>query len=347
MDAPRDPFRLIIKSLIAAAAVVVIVLVIFKLLSLLVLVFAAVVAGTLIRALADAIAAHSPLGDSPSFYAALLLIVAVIGGLGWFFGAQLQNDFTRLSGTLTQTWQSLEGSIASFPGGDKIVASLKSGSFSGDEVVPRLSSALSSLATAVTDTVLFLFGAVFIASDPGLYRRGLLMLFPRSKRDLAGEALCEAGASLRLWMLGQFISMTFIGVATGLVLWLVGVPSASVLGLIAGFLEIIPYLGPILAAVPILAMAAGEGQQTLLLALVAMVGIQQLEGSLVTPFIHKKVVSLPPAVSVFGVVAGGILFGPIGLLFAAPLLIVVFVLIKRLYVEETLHTPVNVPGRDG
>jgi predicted PurR-regulated permease PerM len=62
--------------------------------------------------------------------------------------------------------------------------------------------------------------------------------------------------------------------------------------------------------------------------------------------VHKKVVSLPPAVSVFGVVAMGILFGPLGLLLAAPLLVTVFVLVKRLYVEEALHTPTHVPGRD-
>jgi predicted PurR-regulated permease PerM len=62
--------------------------------------------------------------------------------------------------------------------------------------------------------------------------------------------------------------------------------------------------------------------------------------------VQKKVISLPPAVTVFGVIAGGVLFGPPGLLFAAPLLVVVFVLVKRLYVEEALHTPTYVPGRD-
>ncbi len=334
------------KTLLAAAGLTILVLALLKLLNLLVLIFAAVVAGTLIRALADAIEGRTPLGSRSSFYASLLVIAGVVGGLGWFFASRLQSDFVGLSDTLVQTWQGIEQRIASLPGGQRVIASIHGASGAGGSVMPQLWTAFNSITTVLTDMVLFLFGAVFIASDPGLYRRGALKLVPPLKRDLASEALCEAGASLRLWMIGQFISMSFIGVATGLVLWLVGVPSAAVLGLIAGVLEIIPYLGPILAAVPILAMAATGGQQTLLLALVAMVGIQQLEGSLLTPYVHKKVVSLPPAVSVFGVVAGGMLFGPIGLLFAAPLLIVAFVLVKRLYVEETLDTPVVVPGRD-
>ena len=64
------------------------------------------------------------------------------------------------------------------------------------------------------------------------------------------------------------------------------------------------------------------------------------------PLAAQRVVSLPPALSVFGVIAGGMLFGPIGLIFASPLLVVALVLVKRLWVEEVLHTPTHVPGRD-
>jgi predicted PurR-regulated permease PerM len=196
------------------------------------------------------------------------------------------------------------------------------------------------------ELVVVLFGIVFIAADPALYRRGLTLLFPREHRPLADEALVDAGLALRQWVIGLFVVMVFIGVFCGLGLWLVGVPSAVGLGLIAGTLELIPYLGPIISAVPVALVAATRGPDTLLLGLAVMLVVHWVEAAVVSPLAAKKVVSLPPAVSVFGVIAGGMLFGPVGLIFASPLLVVAMVLVKRLWVEEALHTPTHVPGRD-
>jgi predicted PurR-regulated permease PerM len=81
--------------------------------------------------------------------------------------------------------------------------------------------------------------------------------------------------------------------------------------------------------------------------LTLIVAVQQVEGSLIMPFVQKKAVSLPPALTVFGVVAGGLLFGPLGLIFAAPMLVVAFVLVKRLYVKEALGTDTKMPGANG
>ena len=116
--------------------------------------------------------------------------------------------------------------------------------------------------------------------------------------------------------------------------------------LIAGLFELIPYLGPILSAVPVALVAASKGPETLLLGLAVMLVVHWVEAAIVAPLAAKRMVSLPPAVSVFGVIAGGMLFGPVGLVFASPLLVVVMVLVKRLWVEEALHTPTHVPGRD-
>lgn len=341
-----DPYRLMVRFLILAMLLGLLLLALLKLLGLLLLAFGAVVAATLIRALADAIDARAHLGDRPAFYAALLSIVAVVTGVVWLFGSRFSADVSQLTDTLGSAWDSLAARIAQLPGGQGMVEALQDISLSGKDILPRLSSALGVLTTGITDVVLLLFGAVFIASDPGLYRRGLVMLVPKGRRDLAGDALDTAGAALRQWMVGQFFTMAFIGLLTGLGLWLVGVPAAAALGLMAAFLEAIPYLGPILSALPVLAMAATVDERTMFLALAVVVVVQQVEGSLVTPYVHKKVVSLPPAVSVFGVVAGGVLFGPLGLILAAPLLIVAFVLVKRLYVEEVLDTPVELPGRE-
>jgi predicted PurR-regulated permease PerM len=147
-------------------------------------------------------------------------------------------------------------------------------------------------------------------------------------------------------VIGLFVVMLFIGLFCGAGLWLIGCPSAAGLGLIAALFELIPYLGPIISAVPVALVAASQGPETLWLSMGVMVIVHWVEAGWVAPLVQKKTVSLPPAVSVFGVIAGGTLFGPIGLVFASPLLVVAMVLVKRLWVEEALHTPTHVPGRD-
>ena len=101
-----------------------------------------------------------------------------------------------------------------------------------------------------------------------------------------------------------------------------------------------------MSAVPVGIVAATAGPETFWLSMGVMLVVHWVEAAFVAPLAAQKVVSLPPAVSVFGVVAGGVLFGPVGLIFASPLLVVAMVLVKRLWVEEALHTPTHVPGRD-
>jgi predicted PurR-regulated permease PerM len=344
MDARKETFGLIVRSLLAAAGIAVLVLAALRLRDLLVLVFGAVVIGVLIHALADAIERRTPLGGRGAFYAALLLIVLVVAAFAWLFGAQVGTQVSQLSETIPAMWERIQEWLRTVPGGEALLASVQSVTLDGSlRSFPRL---LGPLANGITGFLLVLFGAVFIAANPGLYRRGLAMLFPRNRRALADEALGESAEAIKLWMLGQFIAMVAVGTLTGVGLWLVGVPAALALGLLMGFLEVIPFIGPFMGSIPILIMALSAGPDTALLALGVILVVQQAEGSLITPLVQKKVVSLPPAVTVFGVIAGGILFGPAGLLFAAPLLVVAFVLVKRLYVEEALHTPTYVPGRD-
>jgi predicted PurR-regulated permease PerM len=346
VDARDTSFRLVVKSLIAAALVGLLVLALLRLLDLLILVFGAVVVATLLRGFAEAIERRTPLNGSWSLAAAILIVVAAFVGFAWLFGSQLQTDLGAVARTLRQSWEGLRLGIAGFPGGKDVAAAMQKARMPTDNFVPRLVGALNWVTTVAIDLVVVLFGIVFIAVDPSLYRRGVALLFPRAQRPLANEALVDAGLALRQWVIGLFVVMVFIGVFCGLGLWLVGVPSAAGLGLIAALFELIPYLGPIISAVPVALVAATAGPETLWLGLGVMLIVHWVEAALVSPLVQQKVVSLPPAVSVFGVVAGGMLFGPVGLIFASPLLVVAMVLVKRLWVEEALGTPTHVPGRD-
>ncbi len=72
--------------------------------------------------------------------------------------------------------------------------------------------------------------------------------------------------------------------------------------------------------------------------------IQQIEGNIIMPIAEKHMVAIPPALALFAILAGGVLFGTLGLIFGFPLAVVIYVLVKKLYVRETLGQSTPVPG---
>jgi predicted PurR-regulated permease PerM len=114
------------------------------------------------------------------------------------------------------------------------------------------------------------------------------------------------------------------------------VPSALALGLFAGLAEFVPIVGPIVSAVPALIIALSRSYELALWVLLMFVVLQQIEGNLIQPLIQRRMVSLPPALTLFAVVVFGLLFGAIGVLLATPLTVTGFVLVRQLYIADAL-----------
>jgi predicted PurR-regulated permease PerM len=152
--------------------------------------------------------------------------------------------------------------------------------------------------------------------------------------------------ALHLWLKAQLISMTVVATLVYLGLWLLGVPSALALALIAFVLEFIPFAGPVLAALPAILVALLQSPELALWVIGLYVVVQQIEGNVVYPLVQQWAVHIPAVVLLFSLIAFATLFGIIGVIFAAPLAVVTYVLVKRLYVVETLHTPTPIPGDD-
>jgi predicted PurR-regulated permease PerM len=205
----------------------------------------------------------------------------------------------------------------------------------------------SSTLAVLGGIVLIIFVAIFVAIDARTYHDGLMHLFPHEARPRAGEVLTATASMLRRWLFTQFIGMVVIGVLTSVVLLFLGIRAAVALGIIAGILEFIPIAGPIIAAVPAIAMGFLDGPEKAVYVALAYVVIQQLESNLLYPLLMKKGLELPPVLTIFTQGVMSIVFGFIGLLVAVPMLAAAIVPIKMLYVRDVVGDEVKLPGEEG
>ena len=195
---------------------------------------------------------------------------------------------------------------------------------------------LSSTVQVVAGLLIIIFLSIYIAVDPEMYHRGIMLLFPRPQRRRAGEVLSAIAAVLKKWLVTQLVAMLTIGAVTTILLLALRVKAAFALGLLAGLFEFIPTVGPIVSALPAIAMAFLDSPEKALSVGIAYVGIQFFENHLLIPLLMKGGINLPPALTVFSQALMAMMFGFLGLMCAVPLLAATVVAVKMLYVEDVV-----------
>jgi predicted PurR-regulated permease PerM len=193
---------------------------------------------------------------------------------------------------------------------------------------------LTTLAGALSAFLIVLFAAVFMTLHPRLYRDGLVRLAPPQHRPLLSETLTEVGTTMQRWLVATLMSMGIIAVMTTVGLLLLGIPAALTLGLLAGLLQFIPNIGPILSSIPAAVIALAVSPMHALYVLLLYLGTQQVESNMITPLIMRRAVHLPPALTLLAQALMTVLFGFLGLLLAVPLVAVTLHMVRRLYVER-------------
>lgn len=173
--------------------------------------------------------------------------------------------------------------------------------------------------TAISGVLLALFLTLYLAADPKLYVTGLLRVVPVERRGRALGIGREVATTLNRWLAAQSVSMLVIGIITTVTLYLLDVKAALALGVIAGLAEFVPLFGPIVSAVPAIAIAFVDSPTKALYVVIAYVAIQQVESNVVTPLVMKRGVDVPPVVTILAGTVMTILFGFLGLLVAVPL----------------------------
>ena len=218
-----------------------------------------------------------------------------------------------------------------------------------DRIQEKIGGATRYLFPFLTHTVealggflIVVFLSIYLAADPDLYRRGVLALLPARRREQGAEVMSRVASVLRKWLVTQLIAMVVIGSVTTIVLLILKVKAAFALGVLAGLFEFIPTVGPLLSAVPSVAMGFLDSPEKAATVAVAYWGIQFLENHILIPLLMKGGMDLPPALTVITQALLALVFGFLGLMVAVPLLATVMVMVQVLYVEQS-----HVGSRDG
>ena len=300
------------------------------------LVFAAVVIAAVFDAIASWICRVSGMRRSIALVLSIVGMLAIFAGSFALFGSQLGREFDTIRETIPRAVQGVEGFLDRFGLGDQVREMAELGSDDLSQLASQAGGYALAASSGIADFVLVLVAAIFLAGSPATYRSGFLKLIPTKAEPIVAETLDDTSRGLQGWMVGQAVSSLVVAALTWLGLMLLGVPAAGGLSIIAGLLDIIPMVGPVIAGVPAVLLAFTVSPMTALWTLLLFLGIQQLQGNFLQPMIQKHAVDIPPAVLLFAVLAAGLLFGFLGVLLAAPLTIVVFVFVQRIYVGAIL-----------
>jgi predicted PurR-regulated permease PerM len=362
-----------LRRVLIVLAVVALALLVWQIRGALLLVFAAVVVAVVLLSAARPIEHHLGLSRRWSLFAAGAVILLVLVGIGALIGGQVSEQVAQLRQRLPAAISAVEnrfridlpglsaGAATGSP--DRPRAAQDTGEPAGatrhgaaaapssdvGQTVERVAGYVAALGQAAFDAlsalVLAVVGGAFLAADPRLHRKGLVMLLPRSQHARADDVLVTAGRALRLWLAGTVLGMVIVGVLVGLGTWAIGLPAPLALALFAALTEFVPIIGPVAGSVPALLLALAQGGDAVWWTAALYIAVQQVESNMIVPMVQQRMASIPPAVLLFAVVAVGAVFGLPGVLLAAPITVVIYVAVQKLYVRQTLgEREAEVPG---
>jgi len=331
--------RVVIVVLVALVPVLV-----WFLFDVILIVIGAILVAVLLRLVAEPFTRWCRFPETIALICSGLLTTAVVGGAGYLFGTQIDTELTDVMQRANSAVANIMHQLQTSSSGKVILQHIQGGG--GFSLPSFLGSAFSVSISFLEATVVTLIGGFYLAAQPALYRSGLGKLFPRRMREEVNETVDDIGVGLRLWLIGQLIQMLLIGGLSTAAVWFIGLPSPLALGVIAGLAEFVPYVGPLIAAVPAILVASTQGLDAVLWTIVGYLVIHQIEGNLVVPLIQRQLIYIPPAVMLLGIVTILFMFGGVSMIFAGPIAVIAFITIKKLYVREGLGERTVLPGED-
>lgn len=294
-----------------------------------------------LRAVADVFQKWARLSEGLALAVVLVLIAALFAVGAWLFAAPISHQVGQLTTQLPKSIDSLKNQLNEHAWGQWLIQQADQSNQNGGGAQQALKTGVHMITVIMEGlgyALVIFFVGMYFAVDPGLYLHGMLRLFPVDARGTVRQAIIETVDALRRWLMGRLLAMAFVGLFTGLGLWLLGIPLALLLGLLSGLLSFIPYVGPVVSSVPAMLLALQlHGVTWTLYVAGVYLGVQIVQDYVLTPVIQQQTVALPPVLILMSQIFAGVWIGPVGVTFATPFTVVIMVLIRRLYVEEYLE----------
>lgn len=215
---------------------------------------------------------------------------------------------------------------------------------------PPIGTLVWQLIGALIIFMIIIATGVYVAMTPLSLLRIFLRLFNRNSRGRALKTIEDLYDELHAWPVATLLSMFAVGTMTTLAFWLIGLPHALLLGVIAGLLQIIPYVGAVLAAIPAVIVAGSVSATHVFLTLITLIVVQTINRNVIIPSIMSRVVKVHPAVIAISVLPIYWIFGILGLFLVVPICIVGKVLVRNMWIKrpsrvrrETRKQAVTIP----
>jgi len=325
------------RKVFAGAIIIAVLIAVWQISQVLVLAFGGVVVAVVLRNMAAPVQHYLRVSDHWALLIVTLGLLALAGAFFIFFGALAADQFSALLDEIPGAVVSSRKWLQSYTEGRWFLALL------GHTPVPTGETLLQALPLAggvlggLGEALLVLLIGVYLAADPNAYVRGIVRLFPPHRRIRVSHIMNAIAASLQRWLLGMALDMLFVGIVSGVLLWLVGVPLPFALGVLTGLSVFVPYIGPTIATLPGLLLALSVSPTLALYAAIVYAVALFLEGNVTQPLLQRWAVSLSPVLNLLAIVAFGIIFGLWGAVLATPMAVALTVLVRMAYVEDLLE----------
>lgn len=299
-------------------------------------VFAGIIVAIFLLATSGLLRSFTRMGAGWALLITLVVLISLFVALGVWMGPAIADQATKLSQSLPAAITHVEESVSSLIG-TNVEFEMPADFFSRPGgIFKRITTAISVTFGILGTLAIIFFTGLFLAAQPTTYVRGFLHIIPKPLRSRTEKILEVTGDSLKRWLIGRLIDMVVVGITIGIGLWLIGVPLALLLAIIAGLLTFIPYIGPLISAVPAILVGFTISTKTALWIALLYGSVQLIESYLLEPIIGKKAVSIPPALLLTGQVLVGLLAGIEGVIIASPLVVSAFIFIREIYVKDLL-----------
>jgi predicted PurR-regulated permease PerM len=340
MDKPerKDTAQRALVWIGIALAVVVLLVLLWYGLDVVLLAFLGVLLAILLRAPADWLTRKTGMRTGWTLALVCLVLVTAVSVGAFLFGRQVVEQSVGLSARIPEIVDETRARLRDSEIGRSLLELARASGAQGGEMqfLGKGLGLLGSTFGALANVAIVLFFAVFLAAQPKMYVDGLVHLVPVPRRARVRAVLHDIGDVLRRWVVAQSLLALVIAILVGAGLLLLGAPFALPLALLAGLMEFVPYIGPLLAAVPAVLIGFAEGVQMAAWVAALYVAVQAVESYILSPIVQHKAVFLAPAVILFAQVLLGVVAGGLGVAVATPLAAALMVAVNKLYVEDVL-----------